>query len=142
MPNGHQKRNLLPKRNRLPRRKRPTGEPVKLGEKQELFSGLLAKLIQFAEEAGYRVRIRDVYRDERVHGVYGLKESYSAAHSMHKLGLAADLILTKEGELTWDCFDYKTLGDWWKKQHPLCRWGGDYIVADCVHFSLSHDDRW
>jgi hypothetical protein len=29
------------------------------------------------------------------------------------------------------------LGKYWKRQHPLCRWGGDF--QDGNHYSLEHE---
>lgn len=110
-----------------------------LGEKQELFASLLPYLLLKAEDLGFKVRIGDLYRDSRVHGVYGEKKGYGSQWSMHKLRLAVDLNLMKEGILMTFTEEHKELGMWWESLHPLCRWGGRF--NDGNHYSLTHDDR-
>ena len=116
---------------------------MRLSEKQELFlrlkSKLLIKLIDICDRTeGLTLRDGDAFRDSRVHGKYGEKFSYSAAYSMHKLKLAQDLNLIFNGQLA-DSSHYIEIGEWWEKQHELCRWGGRF--DDFGHFSLSHDGR-
>ena len=115
---------------------------MKLGEKQELFARLLPFLLMKACILGLNIRVGDLFRDPRVHGAYGEKKGYSAKHSMHKLKLAVDLYIVKDGNLLDDVMDYQVLGEWWIQQHPLCRWGGSFAAKDGVHFSLTHDGRW
>jgi len=70
---------------------------MSLGKKQERFSRLLCDLLNFAHQAGYEVRLGDIFRDPRVHGGLGEKKGYGHRNSAHKLKLAADLNLTKDG---------------------------------------------
>ena len=113
---------------------------MKLGEKQELFSRLLPRLIDKAHELGYGVRVGDLFRDARVHGEYGQKRGYSSSRSNHKLKLAVDLNLFKEGKFLSSTEDHKELGEWWIQQHELCAWGGR--GNDGNHYSLTHWGRW
>lgn len=109
-----------------------------LGEKQELFMRLLPRLIDHAHELGFEVRGGDLFRDERVHGKFGEKGGYGARHSMHKLRLAIDLNLFRDGVYLQDTEDHAELGEWWEEQHELCRWGGRF--RDGNHYSLGHGD--
>lgn len=112
---------------------------MKLGQKQELFSELEARLIQKAIYMGFAVRGGDAFRDPRVHGAYGKKKGYGKKWSMHKLKLARDLNLMKNGALITSTEGHRLLGEWWEKQHNLCRWGGRF--QDGNHYSLTHDGR-
>jgi hypothetical protein len=31
---------------------------------------------------------------------------------------------------------HRPLGEWWEKQHELCRWGGRF--GDGCHYSVAH----
>jgi hypothetical protein len=110
---------------------------VKLGKKQELFSYHAALLVLKAVEMGYGVRSGDAFRDPRVHGEIGEKVGYGHKNSAHKLKLARDLYLTRHGVYLQNTEDYRELGEWWEKQHPLARWGGRF--ADGNHFSFWHN---
>lgn len=114
---------------------------MKLGKKQELFMRLEPRLVDKAHELGFDVRGGDGFRDPRVHGEYGEKKGYSSRYSMHKLKLARDLNLFRDGKFMSKTSDHKELGEWWKKQHHLCRWGGDFKKPDGNHYSLTHDGR-
>jgi hypothetical protein len=69
--------------------------------------------------------------------------------SMHKLKIAVDLNLFMGGVWKVEPVDFKELGEWWEKQHELCRWGGRFGETspgagdgyDSNHFSLTHDGR-
>ena len=62
-----------------------------IGHRQEEFAVAFGRLLLFASQAGIPVRVKDAYRDERVHGKWGEKKGYGAAFSLHKLSLAVDL---------------------------------------------------
>lgn len=108
-----------------------------LGEKQELFMRLLPRLLDQAHELGFELRGGDLFRDPRVHGEFGSPGGYGAQRSCHKLKLATDLNLFKNGEWLSSSAAHQPLGEWWEKQHPLCRWGGRF--NDGNHYSLEHD---
>ena len=108
---------------------------LRLGEKQELFMRLLPRLIDKAHALGFEVRGGDLFRDPRVHGEMGVKVGYGSANSCHKLKLAIDLNLMKDGKLCGPS-GHKELGEWWETQHELCKWGGRF--ADANHYSLEY----
>ena len=54
--------------------------------------------------------------------------------SVHRDGMACDLMLYKDGVWCQDAKDYEQFGVWWEKQDTLCRWGGRF--QDPAHFSL------
>ena len=108
-----------------------------LGEKQRLFMQLVARLIVHAANIGYEVTGGDLYRDPRVHGKPGEKLGYGHRDSCHKYRLAIDLNLFKDGVYLDKTSDHKELGEWWEKQHELCRWGGRW--DDGNHYSMTHN---
>ncbi len=105
-----------------------------LGERQELFSRLIAEHILWLISKGYGVRCGDFFRDPRAHGEFGEKRGYSSARSYHKLKLAADLNLTMNGIYLDETEDHRESGEKWKSRHPMCVWGGDF--DDGNHYSM------
>ena len=108
-----------------------------LGAKQELFMRMLPRLIDKAHELGFEIRGGDLFRDPRVHGAVGEKLGYGHKNSCHKVKLAIDLNLFKDGHYLPSTEDHRELGEWWEKQNELCRWGGRF--ADGNHYSLWHN---
>lgn len=122
---------------------------MSLGKKQEQFARLLPRLIDKAHEFGFEVRIGDLFRDPRAFAPHGKdiiesginkgnKKPYGNKNSVHKLKLAVDLNLFKDGKFLSDTSDHKELGEWWEKQHPDCRWGGRFKRPDGNHYSITH----
>lgn len=107
---------------------------MRLWEVQVLFAKLVPRLIDKAFELGYAVTLGDAFRDERVHGAFGVKLGYGHPKSGHKKRLAIDLNLFKDGEYLEGTDAHRELGEWWEKQHELCRWGGRF--NDGNHYSL------
>lgn len=103
-----------------------------LGEKQELFSVLLAQLIFFAHSRGYGVRMAWVYRSPEANELIG-----GHPKSNHINKLAADIDLFWDGQYLTETEHHTELGEFWKGLHPLCRWGGDF--GDGNHYSLEHN---
>lgn len=112
-------------------------EKLTLGQKQRLFARLVPRLLDKAHELGYECTLGDAFRDPRVHGKVGVKMGYGHPKSGHKLKLALDVNLFKDGEYLEQTEDHKELGEWWEKQHQLTRWGGRF--NDGNHYSLEHD---
>jgi hypothetical protein len=110
---------------------------MRLGKKQELFSSLYPLLVPYLISLGYQIRSGDLFRDERVHGAFGIKKGYGRAFSCHKLKLAIDLNVMKNGiylrgeeanEAHHKAHDYwDSLG------------GSKRILRDMNHYSLLHN---
>lgn len=100
-----------------------------------LSSGIPAK----ARELGYEVTNGDAYRDPRVFGNLGESKGYGHPKSAHKLRLARDFNLFKDGKYRDDTESHRALGEWWEKQHPLARWGGRFRVPDGNHYSFEYE---
>lgn len=106
-----------------------------LSQKQRRFARMVGRLIDQAYSMGYEVTLGDAYRDFRLHGAMGEKKGYSAARSCHKLRLAIDINLFKDGVFLEHTADHKQLGEWWESQGGT--WGGRF--SDGNHYSLEHD---
>ena len=106
-----------------------------LGEKQRMFTLMIAELIQWAySEMGYELSVGDFFRDPRVHGDIGKKVGYSAANSVHKLKLAADLNLFIDGKYQESTEAHRVLGERWEAMGGS--WGGRF--NDGNHYSIPH----
>ena len=108
-----------------------------LGQKQRRFAKLIPRLIDKAYELGFEVTLGDAFRDPRVHGAMGVRKSYSHPNSAHKVRLAIDLNLFKDGEYLEQTSDHQPLGEWWEKQALDARWGGRF--NDGNHYSFEHE---
>ena len=106
-----------------------------LREKQSKFARLVADLIIKAYELGYEVTLGDAYRDPRLHGNVGVKLGYGHSKSCHKIRLAIDLNLFKDGKFLEGSDAHKELGEWWEKQGGV--WGGRF--NDGNHYSFEHE---
>lgn len=109
----------------------------RLGEKQRIFTRMVADLILFAYERGYELSLGDAYRDHRVFGAPGVKRNYSSANSLHKERLAIDLNLFKDGKYLDKTEDHKELGEFWEGIGGT--WGGRF--NDGNHYSVMHNGR-
>ena len=110
-----------------------------LGEKQRLFTKLMAQLVLWAYEHDYELTVGDAYRDPRSHGEWGVtkERTYGRSRSNHKRRLAMDFNLFIDGKYQTTSEAYKELGEYWESLHELCRWGGRF--SDGNHFSLLHE---
>jgi hypothetical protein len=106
-----------------------------LRQKQSKFARMVADLIIKAYEMGFEVTLGDAYRDPRVHGNMGERKSYSHPKSAHKVRLAIDLNLFKDGEFLEGSDDHRPLGEWWESQGGT--WGGRF--SDGNHYSVEHN---
>ncbi|MEO7959859.1 MAG: M15 family peptidase, partial [Fibrobacteria bacterium] len=88
---------------------------MKLGERQELFSRLIAKLILKMYDMGYQVRMGDVWAKPR-------NPLEHKANSLHYEKCAADLNLFQNGKFLDKTSDHANFGDYWETLHPNCRW--------------------
>lgn len=108
-------------------------------QKQQDFTLMVAKLIEFAYQNGYRLSFGDAYRDPRVHGQVGQRVGYSSANSLHKERLAVDFNLFKDGRFLTRTEDHRQLGEYWESIGGA--WGGRFASPDGNHYSLEHGGR-
>lgn len=104
-----------------------------LRERQSEFASKVPMLINKALELGYEVTLGDAYRDPRVHGSFGERKGYGESKSFHKLRLAIDINLYKEGKYLTKTEDHKVLGEYWESLGGT--WGGVFSNADGNHYS-------
>lgn len=100
-----------------------------------MFTFMIAELIRWAYGQGYEITFGDAYRDPRVFGKHGTKQGYGRSHSNHKLRLAIDLNLFKDGVYLTETEDHKPLGQKWEDMGG--EWGGRF--NDGNHYSLEHN---
>lgn len=111
----------------------------KMLDKQNIFSGLAAKLILKAQEMGYLVSLGEAWRTSETAAAYK-RQGKGIQNSNHCVRLAIDLNLFKNNALLTTTQEYEPLGVWWEAQTTpeyTCCWGGRFADAD--HFSLEND---
>lgn len=108
-----------------------------LRQKQSRFAAAVPTLIAKAIELGYEVTLGDAFRDPRVFGEMGDFKGYGQASSCHKLKLAIDLNLYKNGTYLDDTESHRQLGEWWESQGEGYCWGGRF--KDGNHYSFEHN---
>ena len=111
---------------------------MSLGAKQELFSRMIPLLYLFAQFHGYQIRSGDLFRDPRTHGEIGQDFGpYGHKNSCHKLKLAIDCNITKDGVY----LDGMAAADAHNFLHNF--WdllgGAKRIPHDLNHYSISHN---
>lgn len=109
-----------------------------LREKQSLFAGLVAELLQRALALGFEVTLGEAYRSPE-EAARLAKLGLGIKTSLHTSRLAIDLNLFKGGKYLTTDEAHRPLGEWWEQQDPLCRWGGRF--NDANHYSLEHGGR-
>ena len=108
-----------------------------LGNEQRQFTLMVSKLITWAYENGYELTFGDAYRDARLFGNLGKEKGYGRKDSLHKLRLAIDLNLFKEGIYLTKTEDHAPLGEYWESIGGS--WGGRF--NDGNHYSLAYQGR-
>lgn len=106
-----------------------------LRQKQSRFARMVADLIIKAYDLGYEITFGDAYRDPRLFGTVGVKQGYGHPKSCHKLRLAIDLNLFKDGKFLETTEGHKELGEFWESIGGT--WGGRF--NDANHYSLEHE---
>jgi len=117
-----------------------------LGDLQKVFSKLIAEHTLWLYHQGYECTEGDAYRDERSHGKIGEKliradgkKVYGRKNSNHKIRLAKDINLFRDGKFLTRTVDHKLSGQKWETRHPLCRCGGRF--DDGNHYSMEYKGR-
>lgn len=106
-----------------------------LKEKQFKFARMVQKLLEKAFSLGYDVTIGDAFRSPDVFGLLGEKKGYGHPKSAHKIRLAVDLNLYKDGKYLTETSDHLELGLFWESIGGT--WGGRF--SDGNHYSLEHE---
>lgn len=109
---------------------------MKLSEKQQLFTVMIANLIRFAEEKGYRLTFGEAYRTPE-QAALNAKKGSGIANSLHTQRLAVDFNLFINGVYQTDSAAYRPLGEYWESIGGS--WGGRFSKPDGNHFSLEHN---
>lgn len=112
---------------------------ITLAPKRRTFTLNIAKLIIWGNQQGYGLAMDQVKRTQAEANANAALGS-GIAHSLHLIGLAADILLYDSGgEYQKNAETYKPLGDYWKNLHELNRWGGDFKSQDANHFSMEYN---
>lgn len=106
-----------------------------LGQKQRRLPLMHAHLIINAYALGYEMSYGDAYRDPRVFGKMGESKGYGHPSSCHKLRLAEDFNLFRNGIWLKNTEDHRQLGEMWESMGGT--WGGRF--NDGNHYSLEHE---
>ncbi|MCP2230150.1 M15 family metallopeptidase [Erwinia aphidicola] len=108
-----------------------------LSEKQQLFTALVAQLINFAGENGMRLTFGEAYRTPEQARINAGKGT-GISNSLHTQRLAVDFNLFINGEYKTRTEDYRALGEFWESIGGS--WGGRFKSnPDGNHFSLEHN---
>ena len=110
---------------------------MSLGNKQRQFTRMVGLLIEWAYQNGYELTFGDAYRDPRIFGPIGEKKGYGRSKSNHKVRLAIDFNLFKNGKYLTATEDHRPLGEYWESIGGS--WGGRF--NDGNHYSLEHQGR-
>lgn len=113
--------------------------PEKLSDKRCRFSVAISDLVLWVNhKPGYSCAFDEVKRTKE-QAIANAKSGKGIANSVHLVGLAADLVLYKNGIYQTGTEAYKFMGDRWKAMGPDHRWGGDFSKPDGNHFSIEHN---
>lgn len=107
-----------------------------LREQRILFSRLISELVLWVNhQPGYACAYDQVKRTA-AEAAANARKGTGIARSLHTDGLAADLLLYRNGVYQASSDAYAFIGAKWKSMHALCRWGGDFRPRiDGNHFS-------
>ena len=109
---------------------------MSLGAQQELFQHKIVELKLWIFSQGYEIRGGDAFRDNRVHGKLGEKKGYGHRNSCHKIKLAEDLYIFKDGEWMSSLEQQTPIGEKWESIGGS--WGGRFKTPDANHYSLAY----
>jgi hypothetical protein len=102
--------------------------------KQSKFSGMVANLIQFAQELGYQVTLGEAWRTKEQAEIYA-KQGKGIKASKHCQRLAIDLNFFRGGVLVLGKENLETFGLHWEALGGI--WGGRFKrYDDSGHFEI------
>mgnify|MGYP000095720917 CR=1 FL=1 len=102
---------------------------MSLGSKQRAFTLCISKLIRYAYSLGYELTFGDAYRSPT--------NPDGHERSCHRVRLAVDFNLFKDGEYLTETEDHQELGEFWEALHPDACWGGRF--KDGNHYSFEYN---
>ena len=109
-----------------------------LGQKQQIFTANIARLIIWCYNEGYWLTFSEAYRTPE-QAKLNAKSGKGIANSTHMIRLAVDFNLFISGKYQTDTEAYRAMGQYWKTLHAENRWGGDFKSRpDGNHFSMTH----
>lgn len=108
---------------------------MSLVNKQARFTGMVAKLIVWAEQHGYVLTFGEAYRTPEQAAAHA-KRGRGIRSSLHTQRLAVDFNLFIDGMYQRDSEAYRPLGEYWESLGGS--WGGRFSRPDGNHFSLAH----
>lgn len=110
-----------------------------LSEKQAKFTVMVAKLILWADEHGYKLTFGEAHRTPE-QAKRNAAAGKGIANSLHTQRLAVDFNLFINGKYQTATEAYKPLGEYWESLGGS--WGGRFKSRpDGNHFSLEHEGR-
>ena len=110
--------------------------------KQARFTYKIAQLIIWAKETHNIDLIgAELFRTKEQAEIYAASGK-GILNSVHRLKMALDMYVFKDGKIIWDGPEYKLIGDKWKTMDPDARWGGDMKRRDVYHYSFFHKGRF
>lgn len=103
-----------------------------------MFTGMVAKLITFAQQNGYKLTFGEAYRTPE-QALLNAKKGSGISNSLHTQRLAVDFnLFDANGKYLTATSDYKELGEYWESLGGS--WGGRFKTRpDGNHFSLEHN---
>ena len=107
---------------------------MKLSDKQATFTVMIAKLILWADERGYKLTFGEAYRTPE-QAELNARKGLGIRNSLHTQRLAVDFNLFIDGQYMAGSESYKPLGEYWESIGGS--WGGRF--NDGNHFSLEHN---
>jgi hypothetical protein len=110
-----------------------------LAEKRCRFTALIGKLIEHANALGFGVALDQVKRTQAEADANAVSGA-GITHSLHLLGLAADINLYRGALYLPSSADHLPLGTFWESLAPDACWGGRFHERpDGNHYSLEHN---
>lgn len=109
---------------------------MSLSDEQWLFLQDVAKLIQFAAQAGFKLTGGELMRTSEQQEIYLKTGKSTIGNSLHLKRLAIDFnIFLPNGALLQKAEEGQVLGDFWTSLSPRNRWGGNWTTfKDAPHF--------
>ncbi|MBC4010444.1 M15 family metallopeptidase [Morganella morganii] len=107
-------------------------------DKQNTFTGMVAKLIVFAQSKGYKLTFGEAYRTPE-QAKLNAKAGSGISNSLHTQRLAVDFnLFDASGKWLTATSDFTELGEYWESLGGS--WGGRFKTRpDGNHFSLEHN---